>query len=307
MSINYFDCLKMVVYNPDWCCATAAGGCLAMGASEEDTIRTKLQLLPESEDISSQANLLDKVGRIVLIEGIIQGGDVSDLLTEDGTRRCFQKLTIKHTFTTPNIRRVEHPQRDPRTGLIHRTYTNENFPNTNWETVTSHRISALSLRTISLRTGFEVTLPIERPGENTMIIAEESWHYLNHEDKISEAALRCHHPCQKDSHYSVSEEYLESGRVVTIAGTLIVDRDPRNNRPLVDTARIKNAELISVKTKERLIREKKASRNCWGIAASFFAFMAVRFRSNKKYKNETPGMWSRTICCCCPGRRSKNK
>jgi len=279
-----FDALKMVVYQPDICCGIVGAWCLTKAFESNNKVGA-LQLFPPEE--TSLLNPMNNRGRLVSLRGRIQGQDISDSLIDDGVKKCFQNLTVTHHFNIEQVRRVEHVRPSGYQGVLNRTYTNETFQGRSSQTGTYSRVSALSLKLEN------VSIAIEKPKRETIIKGEESTRALADESDIKEAAYRLGgQENREDSIYFVSEEYLKINEFVTVAGILEIGNPEDPYR----TARIKDVKLISAKRVTDIEGEKKEDRNCWVIAAGFFFWFAKRFHDNKKYKNETPGMWCRTFC-----------
>lgn len=244
--------IQLGVNNPQMFCY--AGAAFAgVNAGQELSNYHKFNNLPSESNISNEQDLSAIKYQVVLLKGELRGQDISDDLTRcvDGVRRCFQEVTITHSFNVERMERVQHVQRSNYPGILDRTYTNETRIERFSNTETSTRMSAMSLK---IMLGDQpITISIARPKQETVIVADKDYYYLSHERDIHQASLRCNNqPRQEDSAYSVSEKYLEIGREVSVVGTLVLHR--QTGRP--DRYEIENPQLISIKTKDQLTREK---------------------------------------------------
>ncbi|MFT5318407.1 MAG: hypothetical protein ACI8RA_001671 [Chlamydiales bacterium] len=259
--------IKVGINNPGMACYAAAVFS-GLNAGKELSNYLKYNKLPDEENISSLQDLSDKKDNIVLLKGTLSGEDISDNLTlSNEVRRCFQELTITHTFGVERIERVQHVQRSPQfPGIIDRTYTDETRIDRFSQDVTSRRVSAMSLR-INV-SGTYINIPIARPTQETVIVGDGHSSTLLHPDAIYQASLRCNRQeRQEDSTYSISEKYLEIGKEISVHGKLLV----HSLRGQADRFEIVEPTLISNQTKDKLKNEAVEGGVLSGVAAIFCA------------------------------------
>jgi len=275
--------IQLGANNPQMFCYTGAAFA-GVNAGKEFSNYLKFNDLPSEANISNEQDLSAIKDQVVLLKGELRGQDISDELTRcvDGVSRCFQEVTITHSFNVERIERVEHLSRTQVPGLHDRTYTNETRLDRFSNTETSTRMSAMSLKILPFPGADLITVSIARPKQETVIVADEGYYFLTHERDIHQANLRCNNqPRQEDSAYSVSEKYLQIGREVSVVGKLVV------HRQIGKAARyeIENPQLISIKTKDQLTREKKENAGILTIV-TLACIGIAKGCCNKKPKND---------------------
>ena len=251
------------------------------GVNAAKEVRNALEYnkLPNEANISNQQDLSGYKDTVVLLKGFLSGQDISDELTlANEARRCFQELTITHSFNVERVERVEHLHPTNVPGLHDRTYTNETRIERFSNSVTSKRVSAMSLG-IFPPNGSEIRISIASPDQETNIVGHEHSSTLTHSNSIHQASLRCNYTArQEDSTYSISEKYLETGKEVSVLGKLLV----HSQTGRADRFEIVESKLISIKTKDQLVKKSKANGVISTITAAVFTYIGIWWNNRKK-------------------------
>lgn len=269
------------IQHPQMACY-AAGAFCGVNAAKEGFNPREYNKLPDEANISNQQDLSAYKDKVVLLKGFLSGQDISDELTlANEARRCFQELTITHSFNVERVERVEHVSRTNVPGLLDRTYTNETRIERFSNSVTEpKRVSAMSLRIFPPNES-EIRISIARPDQKTNIVGHKHSNTLTHSNSIYQASLRCNHkPRQEDSTYSISEKYLEIGDEVSVLGKLLI----HSQTGRADRFEIVEPKLISIKTKSELRNKSLGDAGISAIAAAVFRYVGVHCckKRNKK-------------------------
>ena len=281
-----------VARNPQGACYVGGAVC-GFEAAKEGRNTSKYFFMPNEANISNQQDLSAHKDKVVLLRGFLGGEEVlSDGLTlANEARRCFQELTITHTFNVECAQTVQHltpshirgaDRNTLRAALYDRTHTTETHNRRPSDSVTEPiKASGMFLRIFPPNES-EIRISIARPDQETNIVGHEHSSTLLHPNSIRQASLRCNHTGRRNgSTYSISEKYLEIGNEVSVLGKLLI----HSQRGQADKFEIVEPKLISIKTKYELKKES-AQKSCYSALVSACCIGTGYFCCKKRHKND---------------------
>lgn len=249
------DAIAALITNPHIVCY----GLGTYFAVQAGTTHNQYRSLGSENEVSTLRNPQDR--QYVVLRGIIRGQSIpSDLLTD---RACLAALNIKQTYFQEQATRATEVVRESGMTLT-RTLPSK-----------IERVPYWSYRETTLSTSLSIKLQnieimLKNP-EKATIEGRKNWRSIKEDNAIRSASS--YFAPQEEASYSVSQNSIPSGDIVSVIGTL-------DCIPKVGVISIKPS-LITTKAVDDLRSEYSFMRKLYAILSCIFLFLGRKLQQWK--------------------------